>query len=121
MKRGSAVFLACLSAGCAATPGYDGPRRAVGEVSVISASLPVTAGAAVTVRLRKVDDEVLAFGVWRVEVEPGKHVLLVDCTTRDPDRTTRHELSLETAPGARYRLVPVVGSPQEGCTAVVVE
>lgn len=121
MKHCCPIILAGLSAGCAATPGYDGPRRAAGEVAVVSASLPVTAGAPVTVRLRKVDGEVLAFGIWRVELEPGNHVLLVDCTTRDPDRTTRHELSLETEPGGRYRLAPVVGSPQAGCTAVVVE
>lgn len=110
-----------LLAGCAATPGYEGPRRAGSEVAVISASLPVTAGAPVTVRLRKVDGTVIAFGAWRVELEPGPHQLLVDCTTRDPARTARFGLDVEVDGGSRYRLVPVVGSPREGCTAVALE
>ena len=110
-----------LLTGCAATPGYDGPRRPAGEVAVVSASLPITAGAPVAVQLRKVDATVVAFGVWRVELEPGPHTLLVDCITRDPERTARFTLEVEVDAGTRYRLVPVVGSPQEGCTAVTLE
>ena len=121
MSRWAGAWLAVLLTGCAATPGYEGPRRAAGEVAVVSASLPVTAGAPVTVRLRKVDGAVIAFGVWRVELEPGQHQLLVDCTTRDPDRTARFGLDVDVDAGTRYRLVPVVGSPQEGCTAVALE
>ena len=113
--------MAWVLAGCAATPGYDGPRRNRAEVAVVSASLPVTAGAPVRVRLRKVDGTVLAFGIWRIEVEPGPHVLLVDCTTSDPERTTRHEVVFDAEPGARHRLIPVVGSPREGCTSVALE
>ncbi len=119
--RHSLTGLLLLLAGCAATPGYEGPRRAGSEVAVVTASLPVTAGAAVTLRLRKVDAEVLAFGVWRVELVPGRHALLVDCTTRDPERTTRHEVLLEAEAGGRYRLAAVIGSPQEGCSGVAIE
>jgi 1,2-diacylglycerol 3-beta-glucosyltransferase len=73
------------------------------------------------VQLRKADDAVIPFGVWRVELLPGKHELLVDCITRNPSRTSRHSLVVEVEAGGRYRLVPVVGTPQEGCTTVTVE
>lgn len=106
---------------CAATPGYEGPSRGAAEVAVVSASLPITAGAPVTVQLRKADAAVIPFGVWRVELLPGKHELLVDCITRNPSHTSRHSLVVEVEAGGRYRLVPVVGTPQEGCTTVTVE
>lgn len=106
---------------CAATPGYQGPVRGAAEVAVVSASLPITAGAPVTVQLRKVDDTVIPFGVWRVELLPGKHELLVDCSTRNPARTSRHRLPVEVEAGGRYHLVPVAGTPQEGCTTVTLE
>ncbi len=107
--------------GCAATPDYAGPSRGAAEVAVVSASLPITAGAPVTVQLRKADATVIPFGVWRVELLPGKHELLVDCITRNPSHTSRHSLVVEVEAGGRYRLVPVVGTPQEGCTTVTVE
>jgi len=114
------AFVGALGA-CAATPGYEGPSRGAAEVAVVSASLPITAGAPVTVQLRKADDAVIPFGIWRVELLPGKHELLVDCITRNPSRTSRHSLVVEVDAGGRYRLVPVVGTPQEGCTTVTVE
>ena len=107
--------------GCAATPGYEGPARGAAEVAVVSASLPITAGAPVTVQLRKADTAVIPFGFWRVELLPGKHELLVDCITRNPSRTSRHSLVVDVEAGGRYRLVAVVGTPQEGCTTVTVE
>lgn len=119
-RYGVGLLMGGLSA-CAATPGYEGPARGAAEVAVVSASLPVTAGAPVTVQLRKVDDAVIPFGVWRVELLPGKHELLVDCSTRNPPRTSRHPLVVEVEAGGRYHLVPVVGTPQEGCTAVSLE
>lgn len=106
---------------CAATPGYEGPARGPAEVAVVSASLPVTAGAPVTVQLRKADESVIPFGIWRVELLPGKHELLVDCITRNPSRTSRHSLVVELEAGGRYRLVPATGTPQEGCTTVTLE
>lgn len=124
MKANARLFLLALCGGlaaCAATPGYDGPARSAAEVAVVSASLPVTAGAPVTVQLRKADDTVIAFGVWRVELLPGKHDLLVDCVTRNPARTSRHRLAVELEAGGRYRLVATTGTPQEGCTAVTLE
>ena len=115
-----ALLVALLSA-CAATPGYEGPARGAAEVAVVSASLPVTAGAPVSVQLRKADNTIIPFGVWRVELLPGKHELLVDCIVRNPSRTSRHNLVVEVEAGGRYRLVPVVGTPQEGCTTVTLE
>lgn len=115
------LAVAMALSACVATPGYDGPARGAAEVAVVSASLPVTAGAPVTVQLRKADDAVVPFGVWRVELLPGKHELLVDCITRNPARTSRHRLSVELEAGGRYRLVPVTGTPQEGCSTVTLE
>jgi hypothetical protein len=76
--RRSLSGILLLLAGCAATPGYEGPRRAGSEVAVVSA-------------------------------------------TRDPERTTRHEVLLEAEAGGRYRLAAVIGSPQEGCSGVAIE
>jgi hypothetical protein len=45
----------------------------------------------------------------------------VDCITRNPARTSRHRLSVELEAGGRYRLVPVTGTPQEGCSTVTLE
>lgn len=115
------IALVVGAGGCAATPGYEGPSRGAAEVAVVSASLPITAGAPVTVQLRKADAAVIPFGVWRVELLPGEHELLVDCITRNPSHTSRHSLVVEVEAGGRYRLVPVVGTPQEGCTTVTVE
>ena len=121
LRTGLFVAVGALLAACAATPGYDGPARGAAEVAVVSASLPVTAGAPVSVQLRKADNAVIPFGVWRVELLPGKHELLVDCIVRNPPRTSRHSLVVEVEAGGRYRLVPVVGTPQEGCTTVTLE
>ncbi len=122
MKRAFGPILAALiGAGCATGQGYEGERRAPDEVARISGDLRVTAGAPVTVLLRKVDDYALGLGESSVEVLPGKHQLLVDCRITETSSVNRFNVEAEVYAGERYRLVAETGPGLRECTSVSLE
>ena len=71
---------------------YEGPRLDRDEVAHISGDLRVTAGAPITVVLRRVDEQVLNLGQSAVDVLPGKHTLLVDCRIQETGSVSRFSL-----------------------------
>jgi hypothetical protein len=100
---------------------YEGPRRPADEVAHISGDLRVTAGAPMSVILRKVDDRVLGVSESGVDVLPGPHRLLVDCLIRETSSTSRHSLEAEVEAGERYRLVADFAPGLRKCASVRLE
>src|SRR5262245_20181458 len=97
---------ALLCVGCTTVRLYDGPRRAADEVAVISGDYAVTAGAPVSVILRKVNGQDLSVSQSSVEVLPGAHTLLVDCRIAETSSVTRLSIDVEVSAGRHYRLSP---------------
>lgn len=122
MRRVLVSMLAALiGAGCATGRSYEGERLAADEVANISGDLRVTAGAPVTVILRKVDDYELGFGESSVEVLPGKHQLLVDCRIAETSSVTRLSIEADVYAGEQYRLVAQTGPGLRECASVDLE
>jgi hypothetical protein len=120
--RSLCVSLACIVAtGCATGQSYEGEKRTGEEVARISGDLRVTAGAPVTVILRKVDDYELGLSESSVEVLPGTHQLLVDCRIAETSSVTRLNVEAEVYAGERYRLVAETGPGMRSCTSVYLE
>ena len=119
MRRQCAIAAPLLLvAGCMTVQGYDGERRERDEVARISGDLRVTAGAPVTVILRRVDGRQLSVGESSVDVLPGSHKLLVDCRIAETDSVSRHALDVEVSADRRYRLVAEAEPGLRGCSAV---
>ena len=121
MKACALSVLCWLLAACATGQSYDGERRANDEVARIIGDLRVTAGAPVSVILRKVDDYELAVTERSVEVLPGPHRLLVDCRIAETNSITRLTIEAELYAGESYRLVAEIGPGLRACTSVNVE
>lgn len=116
---GAAVLLAC--AGCMTQQSYEGPRLPADEVAHISGDLRITAGAPMSVILRKVDDRVLGLSDSGVDVLPGPHRLLADCLIRETGSTSRHSIDAEVSAGRRYKLVADFGPGLRECESVRLE
>lgn len=116
---GMAVLLAC--AGCMTQQSYEGSKLPADEVAHISGDLRVTAGAPISVILRKVDDRVLGLSENGVDVLPGAHRLLVDCLIRETSSSSRHSIEAEVAAGRRYKLVADLGPGLRECDSVRLE
>ncbi len=113
--------LALGLSGCMSAQVYDGPKRDRDELARISGDLPVTAGAPVSVILRRVDDQVLGVGQTSVDVLPGEHRLLVDCRIAETKAVSRHTLEVEVDSGRRYRLRAQVEPGLQGCDDVTLQ
>lgn len=119
-KPVSAVALIAVSllTGCGSLRAYEGERRDRSEVAVIAGDFRFTAGAPVSLILRRVDDWEVGAQHHAVEVLPGKHEFLIDCSVRETRRTTRHEVVATVAAGRRYALVAEMEPGLRGCSAV---
>jgi hypothetical protein len=114
--------LACVTiAGCMTAQTYEGEQRPADEIAHIAGDLVVTAGAPLSLILRKVDEQTLSVGQSAVEVLPGTHTLLVDCRIQETQGVSRHSIEVEVFAGGRYRLVADTGPGLRECTAVRVE
>lgn len=113
------LVLGCT--GCMTQQAYDGPKLAKDEVARISGDLRFNAGLPVTVLLRQVDGRTVGVGENAVEVQPGKHQLLVDCLVQETGSTNRYSLDVEVYAGERYRLVAETGPGLRECSAVRLE
>ena len=110
-----------IAAGCMTAQTYDGERRDPDEVAHIAGDLRVTAGAPLSLILRKVDGQTLSVSQSSVEVLPGTHTLLVDCRIQETQSISRHSIDVEVFAGRRYRLVADTGPGMRECTAVRIE
>ena len=115
------LVLTAFGAGCMTAQTYEGPRLDRDEVAHVSGDPRVTAGAPITVVLRKVDEQVLSVGQNAVDVLPGTHTLLVDCRIQATGDIARFTLEEELSAGGRYRLVGEAGPGLRECTAVRLE
>lgn len=115
------VTCALLCAGCMTQQAYDGPKLARDEVARISGDLRFNAGLPVMALLRQVDGRVVSVSENAVEVQPGKHQLLVDCVVKEPASTNRYSLDVDVYAGERYRLVAETGPGLRECSAVRLE
>lgn len=117
----STLAMACSVQGCMTAQTYEGERRARDEVARITGDLRVTAGAPISVLLRRVDEQVLTVSQSSVDVLPGKHTLLVDCRVQETGSVTRYSLEQDFFAGRTYRLVAETGPGLRECTAVRIE
>ena len=109
------LALAALATGCATQQGYAGPERSSAEVAVVRADPALSAGLPVQVRLRKVDEREVSASHSAVEVLPGAHRFLVDCSVAG-EGTTRFLVEGEVAAGREYRLEATASA--RSCDAV---
>ena len=112
---------AALAAGCATERLYGGPARPAQEVAIVDGDPRINAGLPLAAVIREVDGRVLALATSRVALEPGRHVLLVDCIMAQTRSTTRHELKVEVEAGSRYRLAADSAPGNRRCGAVRLE
>ncbi len=103
-KRVASPLLVVLVAGCATERLYPGPPLPAAERAVVRADPALSAGLPVTLRLRRVDGNEVPLTAFRVELAPGAHELLVDCSVRESGSVRRFTLAVALEPGARYRL-----------------
>lgn len=105
-------------AGCLSVQGYEGEKRARDELARVSGDPSVSAGAPLSLVLRKVDELELNVAQTSVDVLPGKHTLLVDCRISETRSVTRHSLEVEVEAGEHYRLMAETEVGLRGCAAV---
>lgn len=117
----SFIALAALCSGCFSTQLYDGAKRDRDEVARISGDPVVTAGAPITVVLRRVDERDIGIAQTSVEVLEGEHDLLVDCRIAENKSVSRHALKVNVYGGRSYRLRPETGPGLRECTGVNLE
>ena len=110
-----------FASGCMTLQSYEGPKRDRDEVARISGDPIVTAGAPISVILRKVDDRELSVGQRSVEVLPGEHTLLVDCRIAETKRVSRHTVTADVSAGRQYKLRAETGPGLRECTEVFLQ
>jgi hypothetical protein len=103
--------------GCGSLRGYEGARHPASELAHIAGDSRI-AGAPLAVNLRRVDDQDLGLLQSSVEVLPGEHNLLIDCTVTESKHTSRHHLDVEVDAGVKYRLVANTGPGNRECVDV---
>ncbi|HWN05934.1 MAG TPA: hypothetical protein VNO53_02140 [Steroidobacteraceae bacterium] len=97
-------IVAALLAGCATERAYDGPPLPAGESATVRADPFVSAGLPVQLRIRSVDGREVGLSASKVELPPGRRVLLVDCRVAESGSVRRFTVEAELDPGRRYRL-----------------
>ena len=112
------IGMLSLCSGCASLQAYEGERRPSSEVARISGDLRVTAGSPISVLLRQVDGHTLNLSENGVDVLPGTHQLLVDCTIRETSRTSRYTIAADVYAGRRYKLVAQTAEGVRECSGV---
>lgn len=119
--RAWALIPVVACSGCMTAQVYDGPKRDSDEVARISGDPPISAGAPLSVVLRKVDGRTLNVGQTSVDVLPGSHSLLVDCRIAETQSTSRHSIDAEVSAGRRYKLSAQTAPGLRGCSDVFLE
>ncbi len=120
LERVASPFLfAAVLAACATERAYEGPRLPASARAIVRADPVLSAGLPVTLRLRRVDERELPLTASSVELAPGPHALLVDCSVAESGSTRRFTVSAAFEPGASYRLVAIASA--RNCEAVELE
>lgn len=103
--------------GCMTLKGYEGPRLPYDELAHVQGDYKMRAGAPVSVLLRQVDGIAVDIRFSGVDVLPGQHSLLVDCTIGEASGG-RHRLQVDLVAGRRYVIVAETGPGNRECTDV---
>ena len=98
------VAVAAALVGCATERAYDGPPLPAGESATVRADPIVSAGLPVQLRIRSVDGREVGLTASKIELPPGRRVLLVDCRVAESGSVRRFTVEVELDPGRRYRL-----------------
>jgi hypothetical protein len=119
-KRAPCVWLivGLTLVGCESLRSYEGPQRPDSELAHIAGDFRVTTGAPLSVILRRVDSVDLGLRYNGVDVLPGAHSLLIDCTVTESKHTSRHHLDVDVYAGVKYRLVANTGPGNRECVDV---
>lgn len=96
---------AALCAGCATERAYEGPPLSAAERVIVRADPVVSAGSPIQIRLRQVDGHDVGLSASKVELQPGKHALVVDCRIAETGSVRRFTLEEELDAGGHYRVV----------------
>ena len=121
MRCAAALALTAAVSGCATAQLYDGPARPAAEYARIDGDPRINAGLPLTAVIRKVDAHTTGIAYARYAVEPGPHLLLIDCIMTATHVTDRFELAVEVAAGHRYALVADAAPGNQRCGAVRLE
>mgnify|MGYP003457584638 CR=1 FL=1 len=107
---------AMFSTACATERLYEGPPLPAADRAIVRADPVVSAGLPVQMRLRSVDGREVGLSASKVELAPGKHVLLVDCRVAESGSVRRFTVEADLEAGGRYRLV--ANATARNCEAV---
>ena len=110
LKRGPTPFFAilvaaALCAACATERAYEGPPLPAAERVIVRADPVLSAGSPIQIRIRQVDGHDVGLSASKVELAPGKHVLVVDCRIAETGSVRRFTLEEEVDAGGHYRVV----------------
>lgn len=97
---------------------YEGPKLARDDVAGIRGDLRISAGAPMSLILRRVDGADLGLRYNGANVLPGEHDVLIDCTVTETSHISRHHLTVEVAAGRTYRFAADTGPGNRECTNV---
>jgi hypothetical protein len=111
-------LLGLMVVGCATQRLYAGSVKPTSELAIIEGAPLFTAGLPFRVVLRKIDDTKVRFGYSKAAVEPGKHVLLVDCVIAEPYSISRFELAGDFDAGGHYVLSATIRPGNKACESV---
>ena len=117
-RTATALSICLMLAGCDTLRAYEGPHRPKSELARVSGDLRIRAGAPLSLILRRVDEFTLGIRYSAVDLLPGTHELLIDCTVTESGRITRHHLAVDLEAGAHYRLVADTGPGNRECVDV---
>jgi hypothetical protein len=101
---GLAFVAMLLQGGCSTFHAYEGESRSRDEVAHIAGDWRLSAGAPLSIFLRQVDDLNVGARYVAVDLLPGEHRLLIDCTVNATKHTSRHVLNIDVGQG-HYKLV----------------
>jgi hypothetical protein len=119
IKRAPCLWvILCLSAGCQSLRAYDGPQLQESELAHITGDSRFAYGVPLSIILRKVDGMEVGSRYNGVNVLPGTHSLLIDCTVTESKHISRHHLDVDVYAGVKYRLVADTGAGNRECVEV---
>jgi hypothetical protein len=116
------LTLICLiMAGCATAQLYEGQKLDRSKVAVIKGTPEWNFITSANVVIKEVDGVEIGAGSYKVEVLPGKHVLLVKCEMLNVASFNRHTLEVDVEAGKTYFLALKVSPDSRLCEGVLLE
>jgi len=112
------LVVGLTTAACQSLRAYEGPKLKRDEVAQVDGDLRISAGAPMSLILRRVDDLDLGLRYNGARLLPGQHDVLIDCTVTETKHVSRHHLVVDVAAGHKYRFVADTGPGNRECENV---